>query len=121
MIESKTVYAFDLLSTDSRGHIAITSRQWPWCVLQVVTTTLKTFDAITANLLARGEMVAHHDTDRTFCIIHLCSGDQGGKYPEKHVDISDGPTARKFISALKDCMAQAAVWYYTNIIEPRKY
>ena len=115
MIGSKTVYVFDL-STDSQGHIALTSRQWPWCVLQVVTTTPETFDAITANLHARGDMVAHHDTDRTFCIIHLCSGDQGGKFPEKHVDISDGPTARKFLDALKDCMAQAAVWYYANVI-----
>ena len=115
MIGSKTVYTFDL-STDSRGHIALTSRLWPWCVLQVVPTTPATFDDVTAKLRAGGELVAHHDTDRTFCIIHLCSGDQGGKYPNRHIEISDGPTARSFLDALKDCMAQAAVWYYTNII-----
>ena len=81
----------------------------------MIPTTPADFERTVAALKQRG-MVAHHDTDRSFCIIHLCSGDQDGKYPVRHIEVDGHTTARRYLDALKDCMAQAAVWYYTNII-----
>lgn len=116
MHTSKTVYSYEIEQQD--GHTVITAQQWPWAVLQVVPTTPATFDAIVAQCKEREGFVATHGTDRTFCIIQLSSGDQGGKYPDRHVDIFGQETARKYLDAVQDQMAQAAVWYYTNIINP---
>lgn len=118
MHTSKTVYSYEI--EHQNGHTVITAQQWPWAVLQVVPTTSATFDAIVAQCKEREGFVATHGTDRTFCIIQLSSGDQGGKYPDRHVDIFGQETARKYLDAVQDQMAQAATWYYTNIIEPRK-
>lgn len=112
MHTSKNVYSFEL--SHKEGHIIITAQQWPWSVLQVVPATPDTFDAVVAKCGECG-FVAKHDTDRTFCIIHLCSGDQGGLYPEKHIEVYSQEDARKYLDSLKDCMAQAAVWYHANI------
>ena len=114
MHTSGKIYSF-VLSHES-GHIALTAQEYPWSVLQVVPATPETFDAVYAKCKARGGYVAIHDTDRTFCIIHLCSGDQDGKYPDRHITVDGQDTARKYLDALKDCMAQAAVWYYTNVV-----
>ena len=115
MITSKKIYSFEL-SRDDKGHIALTAQQWPWSVLQVIPTTQTTFETIVQKFETRGEWVAHHGTDRTFLIVHVCSGDQGGKYPDRHVNICGQDSAQKFLDALKDCMGQAAVWYYTNVV-----
>ena len=61
-------------------------------------------------------LTAHHDTDRTFCIIHLSSGDHDGQHPEQHITITQD-NYMQFINDLKDTMAQAAVWYKTNVID----
>ncbi len=114
MITLKNIYSFEIELRE--GHTLITAQQWPWSVLQVVPTTPETFDAAVAQCKAREGFVATHDTDRTYCIIQLSSGDQGGRYPERHIDIFGQETARKYLDAVKDQMAQAAVWYYTNII-----
>ena len=118
MHKSKTVYSFEL--SRQSGAILLTARQWPWPVLQVVPTTVADFEATLTKCKARGGNVATHDTDRTFCIIHLVSGDQDGRYPDRHITTDSQEAAYRFLDALKDCMAQAAVWYHTNVIEPLK-
>ena len=101
------------------GKTLLMAQEYPWSVLQVIPTTPSDFDRTVAALKERG-MVAHHDTDRTFCIIHLASGDHDGKHPERHIVITQD-NYRQIFDELKDTMAQAAVWYKTNIIERVKY
>lgn len=116
MKASRTIHSFLLIQQE--GHTLLTAQEYPWSVLQVIPTTPESFDRTVAVLKERG-MVAHHDTDRTFCIIHLTSGDHDGKHPERYIAITQN-NHMQFIEDLKDTMAQAAVWYKTNIIEPLK-
>lgn len=106
------------LISEQEGNVLLTAKESPWSVLQVVPATPDNFDQVVATLKKRG-MVAVHDTDRTFCIIHLASGDHDGKHPEKFIHITQN-NYMQFIEELEDTMAQAAVWYKTNIIEPTK-
>ena len=106
------------LISKQEGATLLTAQEYPWSVLQVIPTTPADFDRTVAALKKRG-MVAHHDTDRTFCIIHLTSGDHDGKHPERHFAITQN-NYKQIIEELKDTMAQAAVWYETNIIESLK-
>ena len=53
---------------------------------------------------------------RTFCIIHLTSGDHDGQHPERHITITQD-NHMQIINDLKDTMAQAAVWYKTNVVD----
>lgn len=116
MKASRTIHSF--LLSQQEGHTLLTAQEYPWSVLQVIPTTPESFDRTVAALKQRG-MVAHHDIDRTFCIIHLTSGDHDGKHPERHFAITQD-NYKQIIEELKDTMAQAAVWYKTNIIEPLK-
>ena len=113
MITSKTVYSFQL--SQQEGHTLLTAQEYPWSVLQVVPTTPADFESTMAILKKRG-MVAHHDTDRTFCIIHLSSGDHDGQHPERYITITQD-NHMQIINDLKDTMAQAAVWYKTNVVD----
>lgn len=113
MITSKTVHSFQL--SQQQGHTLFTAQEYPWSVLQVVPTTPADFESTMAILKERG-MVAHHDTDRTFCIIHLTSGDHDGQHPERHITITQD-NHMQIINDLKDTMAQAAVWYKTNVVD----
>lgn len=113
MITSKTVHSFQL--RQQQGHTLLTAQEYPWSVLQVVPTTPADFESTMAILKERG-MVAHHDTDRTFCIIHLTSGDHDGQHPERHITITQD-NHMQIINDLKDTMAQAAVWYKTNVVD----
>lgn len=113
MITSKTVHSFQL--SQQEGHTFLTAQEYPWSVLQVVPTTPAEFESTMAILKERG-MVAHHDTDRTFFIIHLTSGDHDGQHPERHITITQD-NYMLFINDLKDTMAQAAVWYKTNVVD----
>ena len=117
MKASKTIHSF--LLTKQEGQTLLTAQEYPWSVLQVIQTTPADFDRTVAALKERG-MVARHDTDRTFCIIHLASGDHDGQHPERHIAITQN-NYKQIIEELKDTMAQAAVWYKTNIIEHAKY
>lgn len=114
MHTSKKIYSFEL-SRDDKGHIALKAQQWPWSVLQAITCTPDDFDTVMAKCEARGGLVARHSTDRTFCIIHLGSGDTDGRHPERRITVHSQAEAEEFGEALKDCMAQAAVWFHTNI------
>ena len=115
MVTSKTIYTFKL--SREQGHVLLTAQEYPWSVLQVVQTTPETFDKdLTKCKKEWGGTIAIHDTDRTFFVIHLCSGDQGGKYPERHIVSDSMETIRLYLDSLRDAMAQAAVWYYTNVI-----
>ena len=116
MKTSSTIHSF--LLSQQEGQTLLTAQERPWSVLQVIPTTPADFDRTVAALKERG-MVAHHDTDRTFCIIHLASCDHEGKHPERHIIITQN-NHMQIIEELKDVMAQAAVWYETNIIEPLK-
>lgn len=113
MITSKTVHSFQF--SQQEGHTLLTAQEYPWSVLQVVPTTPADFESTMAILKKRG-MVAHHDTDRTFFIIHLSSGDHDGQHPERHITITQD-NYMLFINDLKDTMAQAAVWYKTNVVD----
>ena len=116
MKASRTIHSF--LLSQQEGQTLLTAQEYSWSVLQVIPTTPESFDRTVAALKQRG-MVAHHDIDRTFCIIHLTSGDHDGKHPERHFAITQN-NHMQIIEDLKDTMAQAAVWYKTNIIEPLK-
>ena len=101
---------------ECEGHTLLTAQQWPWCVLQVVTTTPDSFKATVAQCEAREGFVATHGTDRSFCIVQIASGDQKGRYPERHLEICGQETARKYLDAVKDQRARAVGWYYANVI-----
>ena len=116
MKASRTIHSF--LLSEQEGQTLLTAQEYPWSVLQVIPTTPADFDRIVAALKERG-MVAHHETDRTFCIIHLASGDHDGQHPERHIAITQD-NHKQLVEDLKDTMAQAAVWYKTNIIELTK-
>lgn len=113
MRKSERIFNFEM--EEREGKVLLTTKEWPYSVLQVVPATPETFDEVVEKCRERG-MVAKHDTDRTFVIIHLCSGDQNGLFPERHVDINSPSDAQRCIDALKDAMAQAAVFYYSNVI-----
>ena len=117
MKASKTIHSF--LLSEQEGQTLLTALEYPWSVLQVIPTTPADFARTVAALKERG-MVAHHDTDRTFCIIHLASGDHDGQHPERHIAVTQD-NHMQLIEELKDTMAQAAAWYKTNIIDPTKY
>ena len=112
MTDSKAVHSF--LLSKQEGQTILTAKEYPWSVLQVVPTTPDKFSQVVAKLKERG-MVAKHDTDRTFCIIHLASGDHDGQHPEQHINVTQG-NYEQIIEDLKDVMAQAEVWYKTNIL-----
>ena len=116
MKASKTIHSF--LLSQQEGQTLLTAQERPWSVLQVIPTTPADFDRTVAALRERG-MVACHETDRTFCIIHLASGDHDGQHPERHIAVTQG-NYKQIIDDLKDTMAQAVVWYKTNIIEHMK-
>ncbi|KGI59473.1 MULTISPECIES: hypothetical protein [unclassified Prevotella] len=80
----------------------------------MIPTTPDKFNQVVEKLKERG-MVATHDTDRTFCIIHLASGDHDGQHPERHINVTQS-NYEQIIEDLKDVMAQAAVWYKTNVL-----
>ena len=117
MKASKIIHSF--LLSQQEGQTLITAQERPWSVLQVIPTTPADFDRTVAALKERG-LVSCHDTDRTFCIIHLASGDHDGQHPERHIAITQN-NYKQIVEDLKDTMAQAAVWYKTNIIELIKY
>ena len=116
MKTSRTIHFF--LLSQQEGQTLLTAQEYPWSVLQVIPTTPADFDRTVAALKERG-MVAHHDTDRTFCIIHLTSGDHDGQHPERYIPITQN-NYMQFIEDLKDVMAQAAVWYKSNVISRLK-
>ena len=107
------------LISEQEGAILLTAQEYPWSVLQVIPTTPENFEQVVEKLKKRG-VVAQHDTDRTFCIIHLASGNHDGKHPERYVTITQNNCDQVF-EEIKDSMFQAAVWYKTNIIDHPKY
>lgn len=111
MKAAKKIHSF--LLSEQEGQTLLTAQEYPWSVLQVIPTTPADFDRTVAALKERG-MAACHDTDRTFCIIHLASGDHDGQHPERHIAVTQG-NHKQIVDDLKDTMAQAAVWYKTNI------
>lgn len=117
MKKSSVIYNFAI--SQQQGKILLTAQEYPWSVLQV---SLSSHNISTRwwRFCKRRGMVATHDKDRSFCIIHLGSGDQGGKYPDKHINTDTPAAIDKYLEALKDAMAQAVVWYYTNIIATTK-
>ena len=117
MKASRTIHSF--LLSQQGGQTLLTAQERPWSVLQVIPTTPADFARTVAALKERG-MVAYHDTDRTFCIIHLASGDHDRQHPERHIAVTQD-NHKQIVEDLKDTMAQAVAWYKTNIIDPVKY
>ena len=112
MKASNKVHSF--LLSKQEGQTLLTAKDYPWSVLQVIPTTPDKFYQVVEKLKERG-FVATHDTDCTFCIIHLASGDHDGQHPERHINVTQS-NYEQFLEDLKDVMAQAAVWYKTNIL-----
>lgn len=106
MHTSKNIYSFEIEQCE--GHTIITAQQWPWSVLQVVSATPETFDAVVKQCEEREDFVSMHGTERTFCIVQISSGDQAGRYTDRHIDIYGQETAHKYLDTVKDPMAQAA-------------
>lgn len=104
--------------TEQDGHTLLTSQEYPWCVLQVVPTTLDTYLHTYSQLLHRG-YIAQHPVCRQFLIIHLACGNHDGQHPEREIKITQS-NSLFFLSVLKDTMAQAVEWYYTHIIDKEK-
>lgn len=113
MRTSNKVHSFQI--SQLKGQTILTAKEYPWSVLQVIPATPDNFEQVVAKLKERG-FVATHDTDRTFCVIHLASGDHDGQHPEKHIHITQ-TNYNQYLEDLKDVMAQAVVWYKTNILE----
>ena len=113
METSKTIHAFRV--SEREGQVLLTAQEYPWSVLQVVPTTPADF-ARTVAICKRQGYVAHHEKDRTFCIIHLASGDIDGQHPERRLTITQD-NYKAYLQDLRETMAQAAVWYKTNIID----
>lgn len=116
MTTSDVIYSFTV--SQQNGYTILTANEYPWSVLQVVPTTEADFDRTKDVLLKRG-FVAQHDTDRTFFIIHLTSGDHDGQHPERYLRITQ-VNYKSVLDAIKASMAQAAVWYKVNIIDRTK-
>ena len=116
MKTSSTIHSF--LLSEQEGQTLLTAQEYPWSVLQVIPTTPINFDRTVTVLEQRG-MVAYHDIDRTLCIIHLTSGDHDGQHPERYIPITQN-NYMQFIEDLKNVMAQAAVWYESNVIQRLK-
>lgn len=112
MRTSNKVHSFQL--SQQKGQTILTAKNYPWSVLQVIPATPDKFTQTVEKLKERG-FVATHDTDRTFCIIHLASGDHDGQHPERHINITQ-TNYEQFLEDLKDVMVQAAVWYKTNVL-----
>ncbi len=113
MQTAKTLHAFRV--SEREGQVLLTAQEYPWSVLQVIPTTPADF-ARTVEICKRQGYVAHHETDRTFCIIHLASGDTDGQHPERRLTITQ-ENYKEYLQELRDTMGQAAVWYKTNIID----
>lgn len=114
MTTSQTIHTFTL--TDQGGALIITANEYPWSTLQVIPTTPQDFDRTRQTLQEKhGGYIATHDTDRTFLIIHLGSGDTDGQHPDRHIPITQ-QNHEQVLTDLRDTMAQAAVWYHTNVI-----
>ncbi len=112
MITSTKAHTFRL--SQEQGRTLLTAQEYPWSVLQVVPSTAETFADVIAKCKSRG-FVAVHDTDKTFCVIHLASGNHDGKHPEHYVEFNQDNYKQR-LADLKDCMAQAAAWYYANVV-----
>ena len=114
MTTSQTIHTFTL--TQKEGTILLTTGEYPWSTLQVIPTTPQDFDRTRQTLQEKhGGYIAHHDTDRTFLIIHLSSGDTDGQHPDRHIPITQA-NHEQILTDLRDTMAQAAVWYHTNVV-----
>ncbi len=113
MHTSDKIYSF--VAEEQEGNILLTAQEYPWSVLQVVPTTAENYDEVVRKCEQHG-MVAKHDSDKSFIIIHLVSGDQDGKFPERHIEINMPWDIDRYLNALKDCMAQATVWVHTNLV-----
>ena len=113
MTTSQTLHTFTLTQQD--GAPILTAQEYPWSILQVIPTTPDTFERTKQITHEKhGGFIAHHDTDRTFLIIHLGSGDTDGQHPDRHITITQN-NYEDFLAALQDTMSQAAVWYHTNV------
>lgn len=110
MTTSNTVHTFIL--SEREGQPIISAQEYPWSILQVVPTTPQDFDrTIQAIESKRGGFIAHHDTDRTFLIIHLGSGNCDDNHPERHIHLTE-ENSQQVLDDVRDTMAQAAAWYH---------
>lgn len=114
MEKSKKVYSFRPFTL--HGCTFLEAQEWPWTVAQIVPTTPDNRARVLAALKDIHGTVAEHDSDKSFFVVQACSGDQDGKHPERHLYI-DQANYKDFLAAMRDTLAQAAVWYETNIID----
>lgn len=115
--KTKNIYSFKLEVEPKHGFISLTAQEWPWCAYQVFPVTPPdTFEEVLEEVKKVRGVVATHDTDHSFVIAFVCAGDQGGRYPDRVVEVCGQESARRYLDAVFDCNAQAAVWYHTNVV-----
>lgn len=117
MRASKTAYTFRLLPYS--GATLLEAQEWPWTVAQIVPVTPADRAEVLAALRKTHGVIVEHDRVKSFYVVHSCSGDQGGRYPERHVTITQN-NYHDFYNAMCDVLVQASVWYVANVIEARK-
>lgn len=107
--ESDKLRAFTLKEID--GRTCLVEKQFPWALIQVVATNPSNYDKA-VEAAGKKYFVGQHEVRRDFLLIVVGMGDWDGKHPEHHID-----DAAKCIDEVKDALAQAVVWYATNIPE----
>ncbi len=118
MMTSKNIYTYKMMQ--QAGTTLLEAQQWPWTVVQIIPVPAGQLDTVLAKLKdGMAGPVVQHDKDKSFVVIMLCAGDQGGKYPERHLELTQDNHMEHY-NAIIDTMAQAAVWYKTNIIDSVK-
>lgn len=116
MTTSEKIYTFAV--RHDHGATILEAQQWPWTVVQVIPTTPANRDGNLDKLKQRHDTFAVHDFDNSFVVVHVGGGTQGGRHPDWYVDITQD-NYRAVYQAICDQVAQAAVWYKTNIIDKR--
>jgi hypothetical protein len=117
MTTSEKIYTFAV--RHEHGATLVEAQQWPWTVVQVISTTTANRDGNLDTLKQRHDTFAVHDYDNSFVVVHVGGGTQGGRHPDRSVDITQD-NYRVVYQAICDQVAQAAVWYKTNVIDAAK-
>ncbi len=115
MITSKTAHTFKMHYNRDKGHVLLEAQEYPWTWCQVVHTTPENREQLRAEIAKHFEPIAEHDTDKSFLVFQIAGGNYDGQHPERFVEINQNNHSQVF-HAIVDTVAQAAAWYYANVI-----
>lgn len=115
MITSKTARTFKLHYNREKGYIVLEAQEYPWCWCQVVNTTPENREQVRAAIAKRFAPIAEHDIDKSFFAFQIGGGNYDGHHPERTLDINQN-NYLQICEAIEDTVAQAAAWYYANVV-----